>query len=108
MVVSENAQRVLEKRYLVKDENGNPVETVDELFHRVAHAIAQSDKRYAPDADLGETEEIFYRMMTELEFLPNSPTLITPGVRSGSFPPALSFQLRTAWRIFLRRLSRRH
>ncbi|HHV31548.1 MAG TPA: vitamin B12-dependent ribonucleotide reductase [Clostridiales bacterium] len=79
MVVSENAQRVLEKRYLVKDENGNPVETVDELFHRVAHAIAQSDKRYAPDADLGETEEIFYRMMTELEFLPNSPTLMNAG-----------------------------
>ena len=79
MAISENARAVLEKRYLMRDEKGNPKETVDDLFHRVANAIAGADKVFDPQADTAATAETFYRMMTELEFLPNSPTLMNAG-----------------------------
>ena len=79
MAISENARAVLEKRYLMRDEQGNPKETVDDLFHRVAGAIAAADKVFDPQADTAATAERFYRMMTELEFLPNSPTLMNAG-----------------------------
>ena len=74
MPISENARAVLERRYLIRDEHGEAVETVDELFHRVADAVAAADVRFDPQAD-----QSFYRMMTELDFLPNSPTLMNAG-----------------------------
>ena len=79
MAISKNAQAVLEKRYLIRDEHGNPTETVDDLFHRVAGAIAAADRTFDPKADVKATEQEFYKMMTELEFLPNSPTLMNAG-----------------------------
>ena len=79
MQLSNNALAVLEKRYLAKDEEGNPKETVEELFHRVARAIAQADLQHDPQADVASLEETFYDMMTNLEFLPNSPTLMNAG-----------------------------
>ena len=79
MAITKNAQAVLEKRYLIRDEKGNPTETVDDLFHRVANAIAAADAAFDPKADVKATAESFYRMMTELEFLPNSPTLMNAG-----------------------------
>lgn len=79
MPISENARAVLEKRYLIRDENGRPTETVDGLFHRVANAIAQADAVFDPSADVSATAQTFYEMMTELEFLPNSPTLMNAG-----------------------------
>lgn len=79
MNINKNAQTVLEQRYLVKDEMGNPEETVEQLFHRVASAIASADGLYDEKADCSKTEAIFYNMMTELEFLPNSPTLMNAG-----------------------------
>lgn len=79
MDISKNAEKVLERRYLTKDERGNPTETVDGLFHRVARAIARADKLHDDKADCEETERIFYEMMTGLEFLPNSPTLMNAG-----------------------------
>ncbi len=60
MNLTENAIKVLEKRYLAKDEVGNPLETVDEMFRRVAKHIAQADKLYSPDADIEALEEEFY------------------------------------------------
>lgn len=83
MSISKNAEMVLEQRYLTKDEQGNPVETVDGLFHRVAKAIAQADKLHDKTADCEETERIFYDMMASLEFLPNSPTLMNAGKALG-------------------------
>jgi ribonucleoside-diphosphate reductase alpha chain len=79
-----NALKVLEKRYLKKDEEGKIVETPDELFRRVAHTIALAEKEYGrPDQGIKEIEDEFYRMMTSLEFLPNSPTLMNAGRRLG-------------------------
>ncbi len=79
MQLSENALKVLEKRYLTKDEKGKVIETVNEMFRRVASHIAKADHIYKPDANLQELEDQFYQMMTNLEFLPNSPTLMNAG-----------------------------
>ncbi|MEG1396134.1 MAG: vitamin B12-dependent ribonucleotide reductase [Oscillospiraceae bacterium] len=79
MPISENAKAVLERRYLIRDEHGTATETVDELFWRVANAIAAADSTYDEKADTKKTAKAFYDVMTELEFLPNSPTLMNAG-----------------------------
>ena len=79
MKITKNAQTVLEKRYLIRDAENKPVETVPQLFERVANAIAQADRQYDPKADVDQTARAFYQAMTNLEFLPNSPTLMNAG-----------------------------
>jgi ribonucleoside-diphosphate reductase alpha chain len=79
MRITDNAREVLERRYLAKDENGNPVETVEELFERVSKTIAEIDRIYDQDADIDSLKQKFYDMMINLEFLPNSPTLMNAG-----------------------------
>ena len=79
MKLSENAIKVLEKRYLEKDEDGNLLEDVEGMFRRVAKAVASADEKYTDDAGLAKIENDFFEMMTELEFLPNSPTLMNAG-----------------------------
>ncbi len=79
MDISKNALEVLKRRYLIKNEKGETVETVEALFRRVADAIAKPDSLYDKKADLKITAETFYTMMTNLEFLPNSPTLMNAG-----------------------------
>lgn len=76
-----NALKVLEERYLVKDEEGRIIETPTQLFRRVARAIAQPDSFYGDDPH--EAEEIFFTAMRNLEFLPNSPTLMNAGTKLG-------------------------
>lgn len=83
-VLSPNALKVLEKRYLRKDENGKIVDTPEEMFRRISGAIAAVDARYGKTtADVKKTEEEFYEMMTSLAFLPNSPTLMNAGRELG-------------------------
>lgn len=77
--LTENAMTVLRKRYLQKDAAGQPTETPEDMFRRVARHIASSDRNYAPNADVEKTQEEFYRAMVGLEFLPNSPTLMNAG-----------------------------
>jgi ribonucleoside-diphosphate reductase alpha chain len=78
--LSENALTVLERRYLVKDENLRPVETPRELFWRVARAIALVDLQYgASGAEAQESAERFYHLMAGGLFMPNSPTLMNAG-----------------------------
>jgi ribonucleoside-diphosphate reductase alpha chain len=79
MEFSPNAIKVLEKRYLAKDEKGTVVETPQEMLTRVAHVIAQADEKYDEKADVAATEKKFYNMMASLRFLPNSPTLMNAG-----------------------------
>ena len=74
-----NALKVLEKRYLKKDEQGQVIETPDELFHRVARNIASAELAFNPQGNVRSWEAEFYRVMTALEFLPNSPTLMNAG-----------------------------
>ncbi len=78
--ISDNAKKVLEKRYLKKDNQGKVIETPEEMFRRVAQAIAAVDKNYGIDQKtIRKTEDSFYDMMVGLEFLPNSPTLMNAG-----------------------------
>ena len=77
--INENGVRVLEKRYLKKDSNGKPLETIADMFERVARNIAEADRLYDKNADVDATAAEFYEMMTKLDFLPNSPTLMNAG-----------------------------
>lgn len=77
--LSDNARTVLEKRYLKKDENGKVVETPEEMFFRVAENIASAEKVFNPDINSDTWTEKFYTIMTDLDFLPNSPTLMNAG-----------------------------
>ena len=79
MPISENAKAVLERRYLARDEQGQPTETVDGLFRRVANAVAEGDRRFDSKADVVATAKEFYELMVSLDFLPNSPTLMNAG-----------------------------
>ena len=81
--LSENALHVLGKRYLKKDKQGKVIETPEEMFRRVARTIASAELIYNPKADVRAIEEQFYRLMTSLEFLPNSPTLMNAGRELG-------------------------
>ena len=78
-----NAVKVLERRYLKKDTNGHVIETPSQLFRRVARAVAKVDRKYEPSSDIGKTERVFYEMLSKLEFLPNSPTLMNAGTSLG-------------------------
>ena len=82
--LSENSLKVLEKRYLKRNEDGTVVETAVDMFQRVARTIAQADTNYGKTPDvIDRTAQEFYRMMTSLEFLPNSPTLMNAGRELG-------------------------
>jgi ribonucleoside-diphosphate reductase alpha chain len=81
--LSDNALRVLERRYLTKDGEGRVIETPQELFRRVARHIASAELIYNPKADASLYEEAFYQLMENLEFLPNSPTLMNAGRELG-------------------------
>ncbi len=81
MELSDNALTVLRARYLLKDESGKVIETPEEMFRRVARAIASAESLYGGEAV--EWEEKFYSLMTSLRFLPNSPTLMNAGKDMG-------------------------
>jgi len=82
--LSENCLKVLEKRYLKRNEDGTVIETAVDMFTRVARTIAEADRAYGKsDAEVERTATEFYRIMTSLEFLPNSPTLMNAGRELG-------------------------
>ncbi|HJV33493.1 adenosylcobalamin-dependent ribonucleoside-diphosphate reductase [Geomonas sp.] len=81
MDLSANALKVLTARYLLKDENGELIESPEEMFRRIASAVASVERLYGGTVTLWE--ERFYELMSSLRFLPNSPTLMNAGKPSG-------------------------
>ena len=78
--LSPNAVTVLERRYLVKDDQGTPVERPDALFRRVARTVAEPDRRYgASDKGVEGLAETFFELMATRVWMPNSPTLMNAG-----------------------------
>ena len=79
--ISNNAMVVLEKRYLRKDRGGRIVETPEQMFRRVAVAIATPEPSYGSSSEAAkEWKDRFYEVMSRLEFVPNSPTLMNAGI----------------------------
>jgi len=78
--LNENAQIVLEKRYLKRDSDGNVIETPSQMFLRVAKAIAKPETLYGDSNEEEYWTKQFYQMMANLEFIPNSPTLMNAGI----------------------------
>jgi len=81
--LTRNARIVLEKRYLKKDEQGNVIESPEDMFRRVAGVIASAELKYNKKADTKYWEGQFYELMASLEFLPNTPTLLNAGRELG-------------------------
>ncbi len=82
--LSENAVKVLEKRYLKRDKDGVPVETPQDMFYRVASFLAGADKKFgASDAQVEALTKEFYETITNRYFMPNSPTLMNAGRELG-------------------------
>ncbi len=80
-MLTANALRVLEKRYLRRDDDGAPVETPEEMFWRVASAVAEADALlpFEGRSDPASTAREFHKVLSSLDFVPNSPTLMNAG-----------------------------
>jgi ribonucleoside-diphosphate reductase alpha chain len=83
MDLSKNALRVLEARYLRRDGEGKLCETPDQLFARVARAMAHAELLLGNREQAAFWEERFYHLLASLDFLPNSPTLMNAGTPLG-------------------------
>ena len=81
--LSVNAASVLKRRYLLKNDQGEVIETPSEMLRRVDDAVAQPDRLYDSSADIEKTADEFHAAMSALEFLPNSPTLMNAGTELG-------------------------
>lgn len=81
--ISINAQKVLDDRYLLRDKKGVIAESAEQLFKRVACAVAGAELKWGSTAKVAEWEGIFYDAMSRLAFLPNSPTLMNAGTPQG-------------------------
>lgn len=82
--LSENSIKVLEKRYLKRDKDGNCTETPADMFRRVANSIAKAELSYGKSQnDVDELTEKFYEFITNRYFMPNSPTLMNAGRELG-------------------------
>ena len=79
LALSENARFIIEKRYIRRDDYGEPIEDVEGLFRRVSGAIALGE----PEVKRAEYEQRYYEKMSTLKFLPNSPTIVNAGTGRG-------------------------
>jgi adenosylcobalamin-dependent ribonucleoside-diphosphate reductase len=79
--LTENARAVLTRRYLRKGPDGKPVESIEQMFRRVAHHVALAEQEWG--GDVAAAEEAFYDLLTGLDFFPNSPTFTGAGTPLG-------------------------
>jgi ribonucleoside-diphosphate reductase alpha chain len=79
--LTENSQQVLSKRYLRHGKDGEPIETIDELFWRVAYHVAEVEAEW--EGEIDDRAREFYTMLTEKRFFPNSPTFTGAGTPLG-------------------------
>ena len=77
--LSDNALVILERRYLLRNEQGKVIEIPDMMFDRVSKNVASADDLYQDGRDSKSEAKEFFGMMRSLEFLPNSPTLMNAG-----------------------------
>ncbi|MFA4984152.1 MAG: vitamin B12-dependent ribonucleotide reductase [Candidatus Omnitrophota bacterium] len=95
--LSQNSLKVLERRYLKKNTEGEIVETPEELFRRVSRAIAEAEGLYgAGETEVAGLADSFYRAMTTLEFLPNSPCLMNAGRDLGQLSACFTLPIEDA------------
>ena len=78
-----NAEIILKKRYLKKNDRGDIIESPEEMLRRVARHVAAGDNKFGPRGTVAKTEEKFFHLLSNLWFLPNSPTLMNAGNRLG-------------------------
>ena len=85
VTLTDQAETILETRYYLKDSDGKPQENAEQMFRRVAKAIAAIETKYMSlPVDIQLVEEDFYEMLSGLYFLPNSPTLMNAGTPAGT------------------------
>ncbi|WP_448601232.1 LAGLIDADG family homing endonuclease [Thermoflexus hugenholtzii] len=101
--LTENGRIVLERRYLRKGPDGRPVETIPQMFRRVARAIAEAEKELGGDPALWE--ERFYQLLTSLRFLPNSPTFTGAGTPLGQLAACFTPEMRVMTDRGLKRIA---
>lgn len=77
---SDNAKKILEKRYLWRGQDGKPVENIEQMFDRIATAMAEPDKTYT---DVESSKIAFYNLLSSKKFFPNSPTFTGAGTPLG-------------------------
>jgi len=78
------SQEVLKRRCLLKDLDGNIIETADQMYWRVAKTVAEVEANYGTARQVIQLlPEIFYKLMASGKFLPNSPTLMNAGQPEG-------------------------
>ena len=100
-----NAVKVLERRYLQRDDEGRICETPGEMLQRVAGAVAEVESKHGRAADVRRWEEEFLGVMTRLDFLPNSPTLMNAGTKMGQLSACFVLPVRDSMRSIFRALS---
>ncbi len=81
--LTRNSRTVLERRYLHKNNVGDPLETPSGAFWRVACEVARGSQSWASADDIEALRREYYRTMARLDFLPNSPTLMNAGKGNG-------------------------
>ncbi len=74
--LSDNALKILHERYLLRNKEGKVIESPGEMFHRVAKTVASAELECGNKPQVEKWENVFFDMMSELLFLPNSPTLM--------------------------------
>src|SRR5688572_28416816 len=80
---SENALKVMKKRYLLRDENGNLLESPIQMLHRMAHALAEVEKQYGKNQyEIEQIEKDFFYIMANKQFTPAGRTITNAGAPS--------------------------